>query len=246
MPCINCLSEDCNFVFKCQMKCDTCCNECLPTFLTMTMAKRFKNQRCKCIFCFEKIADNCKFVLSNGSLTLDDFGIQPILPSSNSTILSTQALHFANCHYAFDLLMGISFPRVQFIEETELFNAYEYFGGLCGMIDLAKGNINNEMVMKDVGTTDKALIQTAIIMVQNEIKKMEAIFDSVFDEQHEQAAEPQEEQEEQVVEEVEEQEEEQVVEEVEEEVVEEIKAPLQIIPTHSYSLRPRKRRIAEI
>jgi hypothetical protein len=199
----------------------------------MTMAKRFKNISCKCIFCYERVADNCNFVLARGAITLDDFGVQPVVVSPTTTKIAADALHFANCHYAFDLLMGISFLRLQNIEETELFNAYEYFGGLRGMVDLAKENLHNQDVMKEVGLSDKSLIETAIIMVQNEIKKVDELLDRIFGEDQEhQVEEVQEVVEEEVVEEVVE-----VVEEVVE-VVEE--------PKHSYDLRPRKRRIVEI
>jgi hypothetical protein len=144
---------------------------------------------------------------------------------------------------------------VQYIEETEIFNAYEYFGGLRGMIDLAKRGLHNEMIMKGVGNTEKSLIETAIIMIQNEMMKLNALFDGQ-PQQQQQQPQPQQEEEDEAKEEEEAKEEDEAKQEEDEEAKEEDEVKEEEVPkqeyeepavvTHPYFLRPRKRRIEEI
>jgi hypothetical protein len=131
-----------------------------------------------CVYCFESIT--VPWSNDKNLATLDDFGLALKVPETVSKQQISNAIDFANCHYAFDLIIQIAaFSGRRRLSETEMFNAFEYFGGLQAMTDFVALSVIDTTIMKNVKEGDKSIILSAIIRVSDEIRRLQSFYEVV-------------------------------------------------------------------
>lgn len=184
MVCIVCFGEECEFSFICHCKHEASCYSCLKVYLAMNVHKIFQNISFHCTFCYETVSTaeiDDDGILAIKEIKLSAFGIkQNDFPTHTGVVVSEMAIQriveYAIDQYAFDLLKGIALSQPRVIDHQELFNAFEYFGGLRNMIQRSRLALQNETNIENMKVAEISMIESSIIIITNEINALDALW----------------------------------------------------------------------
>ena len=169
MPCICCLSEDCDYWFQCEFKHEASCKDCLPTFLLNSMKQLFAEKKPTCMFCLQRIGSSpCSY---RNKLTLADFGLMSTVADDADAEHIESSFRFAECHYAFDILVNIVYLKKRF-DMSEICNALIFYKGFEGITAVATCGVRNRIMMKDVTSIERSLILIAICLITLNIERV--------------------------------------------------------------------------
>ena len=178
MVCIVCFGEECQFAFMCNFHHDATCTECLKVFLKMNVHHIFQNNPFQCTFCYQPVSTietDEDGILSLKTIRLRNFGLnqkQILLPLKEIQ----RHINYAVDHYAFDILKGIALMSSRVINESELFNAFEFFQGLREMIRRIRFSLRRPFTVENMKRAEISMIESSIIIITNELNALDALY----------------------------------------------------------------------